>query len=98
VVVTTKNRSRCAEDTDMGTQNVRERGREQPALGALVKDTGKHNAVGIVMGHEGPYVQLRPVAGGKEWDAKPDQVRPLTAREELSLHLVQRREGPRCGR
>jgi hypothetical protein len=35
------------------------------------------------MGHEGPYVQLRPHGGGKEWDADPASVRPATPAERL---------------
>lgn len=42
--------------------------------GALVVDT-ERNKFGYVMGHEGPYVQLRPVTGGREWDADPACVR-----------------------
>ncbi len=38
----------------------------------------------MVMGHEGPYVQLRPLGGGKEWDCAPDTVRRATAAERLS--------------
>lgn len=34
-------------------------------------------------GHEGPYVQLRPLGGGREWDADPYTVRPLTHSETL---------------
>lgn len=49
----------------------------KPAIGSVAKDTRK-NAVGRVMGHEGPYVQLRPVGGGKEWDAAPDDLRVAT--------------------
>ncbi|MFC8197461.1 hypothetical protein ACFUTV_18920 [Streptomyces sp. NPDC057298] len=30
--------------------------------------------LGQVMGHEGGYVQLRPVDGGREWDCPPDAV------------------------
>ncbi|WP_249813774.1 hypothetical protein [Streptomyces barringtoniae] len=40
--------------------------------------------VGIVMGHVGPYLQLRPYGGGREWDADPSAVRPATAAERLS--------------
>lgn len=28
--------------------------------------------IGEVMGHEGGYVQLRPVGGGCEWDCPPE--------------------------
>ncbi|MEI5009062.1 hypothetical protein RB196_18810 [Streptomyces sp. PmtA] len=51
--------------------------------GALVVDT-QSNRVGYVMGHEGPYVQLRPVTGGREWDADPARVRPATDAERLT--------------
>jgi hypothetical protein len=55
----------------------------RPDVGAYVMDarTGK---VGIVMGHEGPYVQLRSYGGGREWDAAPDGLRPATPAERLS--------------
>lgn len=55
----------------------------RPTVGAYVMDarTGK---VGIVMGHEGPYVQLRPYGGGREWDAAPEGLRPATQSERLS--------------
>ncbi|MFJ2716741.1 hypothetical protein [Streptomyces sp. NPDC087437] len=36
------------------------------------------------MGHTGPYVQLRPLAGGREWDAHPHHLRPLTPSQLLS--------------
>ncbi|MGP4001460.1 hypothetical protein [Streptomyces sp. 8N706] len=69
-----------------------------PELGTLVKDTSREDGVGVVMSHLGPYVQLRPVGGGREWDAKPDAVRPLTPREELSVRLAERNEGSRRGK
>lgn len=40
--------------------------------------------IGKIMGFEGPYVQLRPIGGGREWDAQPDHLRPVTAEEALS--------------
>lgn len=51
--------------------------------GTLVVDT-QSNVLGYVMGHEGPYVQLRPVTGGREWDADPARVRPATDTERLT--------------
>jgi hypothetical protein len=39
----------------------------------------------VVMGHEGPYVQLRPHGGGREWDADPASVRPATPSERLRV-------------
>ncbi|MFE5031339.1 MULTISPECIES: hypothetical protein [unclassified Streptomyces] len=55
---------------------------EQQPEGALVVDA-ETNRLGYVMGHEGPYVQLRPVTGGREWDADPARVRPATEGERL---------------
>ncbi|GAA2774019.1 hypothetical protein GCM10010521_60340 [Streptomyces rameus] len=55
----------------------------RPAVGSHVMDTGT-GRVGIVMGHEGPYVQLRPYGGGREWDAEPDALRSATPAERLS--------------
>lgn len=55
----------------------------RPAIGEMVEDTGR-GRIGQVMGHEGPYVQLRPVGGGREWDAYPEKLRPATRAEALS--------------
>ncbi|MFD7087096.1 hypothetical protein ACFV9P_21635 [Streptomyces sp. NPDC059892] len=52
---------------------------EQPE-GTLVVDT-ETNKLGYVMGHVGPAMQLRPVAGGREWDAAPARVRRATDAE-----------------
>ncbi|MBZ4019238.1 hypothetical protein [Streptomyces purpurogeneiscleroticus] len=53
------------------------------AVGSYVVDT-RTGKVGMVMGSEGPYLQLRPVGGGREWDCAPEAVRTATARERLS--------------
>ncbi|MGY5131737.1 hypothetical protein ACWGJW_04900 [Streptomyces nigrescens] len=55
----------------------------RPEIGELAQDlqTGQ---TGVVMGKLGGRVQMRPLAGGREWDAKPDDVIPPSAREELS--------------
>ncbi|UXY32571.1 hypothetical protein [Streptomyces sp. HUAS TT20] len=52
-------------------------------LGCHAVDTHT-GRLGIVMGHEGPYVQLRPYGGGLEWDARPEAVRRATPAERLS--------------
>ncbi|MFE1247257.1 hypothetical protein [Streptomyces sp. NPDC058735] len=54
----------------------------KPPVGAHVVDT-RSGRLGIVMGHEGPYVQLRPYGGGREWDAEPGAVRQATPAERL---------------
>ncbi len=45
-----------------------------PGTPALDTRTG---CLGIVMGTEGPYIQLRPQGGGREWDCPPDRLRPV---------------------
>ncbi|MGV9558539.1 hypothetical protein [Streptomyces sp. NPDC003401] len=57
-----------------------------PAVGEAVRDVGR-DRVGRVMGHQGPYVQVRPLGGGREWDADPGLLRTLT-RDELLSALV----------
>ncbi|MEV6738508.1 hypothetical protein AB0N14_16895 [Streptomyces sp. NPDC051104] len=49
------------------------------------------------MGHEGPYLQLRPLSGGREWDADPDRVRPLTPTELLHARLAETNARSRAG-
>lgn len=58
-----------------------------PDPGALVVDR-RNGKVGVVMGHVGPYVQLRPPRGGREWDVPPEDVRTLTPTEELSAKVA----------
>lgn len=48
-----------------------------PAVGDTVHDTAP-DRVGVVMAHQGPYVQLRPLGGGREWDVDPAHVRSLS--------------------
>ncbi|MFE0100104.1 hypothetical protein [Streptomyces sp. NPDC059009] len=51
-------------------------------IGSYAVDTST-GQVGRVMGHEGPYVQLRPYGGGKEWDCVPGALRTATTSERL---------------
>lgn len=59
----------------------------KPQIGTVVRDA-QRNRTGEVMGHEGPYVQLRPVGGGREWDARPADLRPVTPAENLSAAVA----------
>ncbi|WP_447040497.1 hypothetical protein [Streptomyces sp. DSM 118878] len=59
-----------------------------PAVGEAVHDSSR-DRVGRVMGHEGPCVQLRPLSGGREWDADPGHLRVLTRNELLSALLAE---------
>ncbi|MGW6056810.1 hypothetical protein [Streptomyces sp. NPDC055189] len=62
---------------------------EQYPVGVLVIDV-RRQRLGRVMGHEGPYLQLRPPGGGREWDADPARVRKAQGDEILraSVHEV----------
>jgi hypothetical protein len=59
----------------------------RPCLGDLVEDIASRK-VGKVMGFTGPYVQLRPVGGGAEWDARPEQLRLVTQAEALGAGVA----------
>lgn len=56
-------------------------------VGDTVHDTLR-DRVGVVMAYDGPYVQLRPLAGGREWDADPARVRQLAPAELLSARVA----------
>ncbi|MFJ8752762.1 hypothetical protein ACIREO_26005 [Streptomyces sp. NPDC102441] len=49
------------------------------------------------MGHEGPYLQLRPLGGGREWDADPARLRPLGPTELLSARVAEANARSRTG-
>ncbi|MEW2167784.1 hypothetical protein AB0912_33035 [Streptomyces sp. NPDC007084] len=54
-----------------------------PPVGSYAVDTGT-GKVGMVTGHEGSYVRLRPLGGGREWQCPPGAARRATAAERLS--------------
>ncbi|MGW0865364.1 DUF7848 domain-containing protein [Streptomyces sp. NPDC002611] len=51
--------------------------------GSLVYDPHTHK-VGEYQDKTGPYVMLRPVGGGREWQADPARIRPATPEERIS--------------
>ncbi|MFD8741226.1 hypothetical protein ACFV06_40880 [Streptomyces sp. NPDC059618] len=61
----------------------------RPVVGEVAKDSAS-GRIGVVMGENGGRVQMRPVRGGREWDAMPGGVVALSAREELSARLAVR--------
>ncbi|MEW2165863.1 hypothetical protein AB0912_23100 [Streptomyces sp. NPDC007084] len=68
----------------------------RPGIGELAKDSAR-DRIGVVMGELGGRVQMRPVRGGVEWNAMPDRVVPLSAREELSARLTVKNGNSRSG-
>lgn len=61
----------------------------RPGIGELANDSGRRR-IGVVMGELGGRVQMRPIRGGLEWDAMPDNVVALSAQEELNARLALR--------
>jgi hypothetical protein len=59
----------------------------RPGIGELAQDNAK-GCIGVVMDEVGGRVQIRPIGGGREWDALPDNVEPPSAREELHARLA----------
>jgi len=45
------------------------------------------NKVGAYQDRVGPYAMLRPVGGGREWQADPARLRQATPQERLSAEL-----------
>ncbi|WP_434091122.1 hypothetical protein [Streptomyces flaveus] len=68
----------------------------EPRLGDTVEDTST-GKIGRVMGFVGSYVQLRPVGGGREWDARPDNLRAALLTQALSAGLAQVNAQSRTG-
>lgn len=68
----------------------------RPGIGELAKDSAR-DRIGVVMGEVGGRVQIRPINGGAEWDAMPDNVVTPTAREELSARLAIKNSNSRDG-
>ncbi|WP_330177969.1 hypothetical protein OG875_17655 [Streptomyces sp. NBC_01498] len=60
---------------------------EEVRVGDTVHDPVR-DRVGVVMDHLGPNFQLRPLGGGREWDADPARVRPPTPAELLSARVA----------
>ncbi|MFI1356973.1 hypothetical protein ACH4TV_25840 [Streptomyces sp. NPDC020898] len=59
---------------------------QTPEHGALVYDPVAGKA-GEYQDKVGPYAMLRPVGGGREWQADPALIRPATPAERLSAEV-----------
>ncbi|GAB3951744.1 hypothetical protein GCM10028832_05600 [Streptomyces sparsus] len=58
-----------------------------PAVGALVVDTAR-DQLGEFRGERYGQWSLRPMGGGKEWPANPDDVQPATAAQRLRAGIA----------
>ena len=72
------------------------RNHTRPGIGELAKDSAR-DRIGVVMGEVGGRVQIRPIGGGTEWDAMPDNVVAPSPREELSARLAIKNGNSRDG-
>ncbi|WP_409470399.1 hypothetical protein [Streptomyces sp. HC307] len=59
---------------------------EQFETGTFVCDP-RSDRVGEYRGKAGPYAMLRPVGGGREWQADPARIRTATPEERLSANV-----------
>ncbi len=67
------------------------------AAGAVVVDEAS-GRVGRVMDRVGGRIWLRPLRGGREWDADPARVRPATPAERLAAAVSAVNAASRGGR
>ncbi|MES4904892.1 MULTISPECIES: hypothetical protein [unclassified Streptomyces] len=65
-------------------------------VGAAVRDI-VHDRIGLVVGHQGPYLQLRPLSGGREWDVDPARVEPVGSEELLRARVAEANARSRQG-
>ncbi|MGW1074940.1 hypothetical protein [Streptomyces sp. NPDC002537] len=63
-------------------------GEQVPDLRVLVVDV-RQDRVGEVMASTGGRLSLRPPSGGREWEAFPCDVRPMTASDELRARVIE---------
>ncbi|WP_299530355.1 hypothetical protein [uncultured Streptomyces sp.] len=66
-----------------------------PPPGTVVVDTGRQDRIGEFKGFSGPYWSLRPLGGGREWEAEPDHVRPATPEERMRAGVARDNERSR---
>ncbi|MFF7729812.1 hypothetical protein [Streptomyces sp. NPDC008001] len=79
------------------TCSVEEHPQTLPAIGTFVLDT-RDDTVGQVMDNGGSQILLRTLVGGKEWEAEPGAVRPVTEAELLSAKVQAANTASRWGR
>ncbi|MFI0909997.1 hypothetical protein [Streptomyces abikoensis] len=65
-----------------------------PGVGAIVLDTGR-GRVGEVMAAVGGRVLLRPPGGGREWEARPGDLRPAAGADALRARVADANERSR---
>ncbi|MFP8905436.1 hypothetical protein [Streptomyces atacamensis] len=64
------------------------RATETPYKGDLVRDV-RRDRTGVVMDRIGGCYWLRPAGGGKEWQAKTEDLKPVTRIDHLSARVAE---------
>lgn len=59
-----------------------------PEIGVVARDT-ENGRTGEAAGHVGGRVQLRPLGGGAEWEAHPENIRAVNGVEALSARVAE---------
>jgi hypothetical protein len=72
-------------------------GIDLPHVGTMVWDTAL-DRLGRVMDQEPTCLYLRPPGGGTEWQARPEDVEPVSASEALSPRVAEANRRSRRGR
>ena len=72
-------------------------GDDLPRVGTMVWDTAL-DRMGRVMDQEDTCLYLRPPGGGTEWQARPEDVEPLSVSETLSPRVAEANRRSRRGR
>ncbi|MDT9687690.1 hypothetical protein Q5762_04880 [Streptomyces sp. P9(2023)] len=65
--------------------------------GEVVQDT-RTGRVGRVMGHIGPRYQLRPLNGGREWEADPEEMSPAQQSDAFRDRVAEANQRSRAHR
>lgn len=60
---------------------------DRPRVGEPARDV-RTDRIGVVMAVDGGRTYLRPLGGGREWEASAADIRSITPHEELSARLA----------
>ncbi|KUF15431.1 hypothetical protein AT728_29720 [Streptomyces silvensis] len=71
----------------MDPEGTAPEGTEEPVVGDLVIDEARKR-MGVVTGRVGGRLQIRPPAGGTEWDCGPEFARPARADEIVRVNVA----------
>ncbi|MEU6989077.1 hypothetical protein ABZ953_00240 [Streptomyces sp. NPDC046465] len=77
-----------------GAEGTASESTERPGVGTLVIDMARMR-LGRVMDYVGARAQLRPPAGGCEWDVSPEYIREARGDEILHASVAEISQAPK---